>query len=109
MRRRIFYSWQSDLPANRNRNLIEESLERAAKAIRKDENETIDPVIDRDTEGIDGAPAIADSIFAKIALADVFVADVSLINVGSTGRLTPNPNVLIELGYAIGRLGWGRI
>lgn len=109
MRRSIFYSWQSDLPSAGNRNLIEDSLERAAKAIRKDENEIIDPVIDRDTAGIDGTPAIADSIFAKISLADVFVADVSLINFGGNGRLTPNPNVLIELGYAIGRLGWGRI
>lgn len=109
MKRSIFYSWQSDLPASGNRNLIEESLERAAKVIRKDEKETIHPVIDRDTAGIDGTPAIADSIFSKIALADVFVADVSLINFGGTGRLTPNPNVLIELGYAIGRLGWARI
>jgi len=36
--------------------------------------------------------------------------DVSIINASSEGvRKTPNPNVLIELGYAIAQLGWERI
>ncbi|HXK20579.1 MAG TPA: hypothetical protein VNG33_22365 [Polyangiaceae bacterium] len=39
------------------------------------------------------------------------MADVSLIRFGDaeSARSTPNPNVLIELGYAIGTLGWDRI
>src|SRR5262249_3806523 len=49
------------------------------------------------------------TIFAKIDEAQVFVCDVSVINVGSAGRSTPNPNVLIELGYAIRKLGFSRI
>ncbi|KRR05582.1 hypothetical protein CQ10_13835 [Bradyrhizobium valentinum] len=45
---------------------------------------------------------------AKIAVADVFVADVSIINAGAP-RPTPNPNVLVELGYAVAQLGWDNI
>src|SRR5262249_43548264 len=38
-----------------------------------------------------------------------FVCDVSCINGDKGGRPTPNPNVLIELGYAASALGWDRI
>jgi hypothetical protein len=109
MKRSIFYSWQSDLGPSGNRNLIEEALKRSLKSIKRDESETVDPVLDRDTAGISGTPSISESIFAKITLADVFVADVSIINSGNSGRLTPNPNVLVELGYAVAQLGWERI
>lgn len=109
MRRTIFYSWQSDLDSTSNRNLIEEALNRSLKAIRQDGTATIEPVLDRDTAGVPGSPSIAHSIFDKIGFADVFVADVSIINKGEDVRLTPNPNVLTELGYAVGKLGWDRI
>ena len=56
-----------------------------------------------------GSPDIASTIFEKINTADIFAADVSFINGESPGRRTPNPNVLVELGYAAGRLGWDRI
>jgi hypothetical protein len=108
MRRTVFYSWQSDLAPKFNRNLIEDALGRALKAIKRDEAATIEPVLDRDTSGMPGSPAIADTIFNKIATADVFVADVSIINSGVEGRKTPNPNVLLELGFAISELGWDR-
>lgn len=109
MRRSIFYSWQSDLDNGGNRNLIEDALKRALKAIRRDDSETVEPVLDRDTVGLAGSPSISESIFAKICLADVFVADVSIINIDSDNRKMPNPNVLIELGYAIAQLGWDRV
>lgn len=108
MRRTVFYSWQSDLPARENRNLIEKCLSRALKSIGRDSDAKIEPVLDRDTANIAGAPDIAHSILAKIAVSDVFVADVSIVNLGS-GRPTPNPNVLVELGYAIAELGWENI
>jgi hypothetical protein len=108
MRRTVFYSWQSDLDPRFNRNLIEDALERALRAVKRD-IVAIEPVLDRDTSGVPGSPAIADTIFNKIATADVFVADVSIINSGAEGRKTPNPNVLLELGYAISQLGWDRI
>lgn len=109
MRRTIFYSWQSDLDGAGNRNFIEDALKRALKSIKKDEAETIEPVLDRDTAGLSGSPSITESIFEKIALADFFVADVSIINKDSDQRRTPNPNVLVELGYAVAQLGWSRV
>ncbi len=100
----VFYSWQSDLPNATNRGLIQEALERAAKSIRADDSLTVDPVLDRDTQNVPGAPDIAHAIFQKIEKAAAFVADVSIINPG-LGRPTPNPNVLIEVGYALKTLG----
>ena len=108
MKQTVFYSWQSDLPSAGNRNLIEDSLRRAIRAIVRDDNAGVEPVLDRDTANLTGAPDIAHSILAKIAMSDVFVADVSIINAGAA-RPTPNPNVLIELGYAIGELGWENV
>ncbi|RTM15386.1 MAG: hypothetical protein EKK33_02145 [Bradyrhizobiaceae bacterium] len=37
------------------------------------------------------------------------MVDVSIINKAAGGRPTPNPNVLIELGYALRTLGYERI
>jgi hypothetical protein len=108
VRRIVFYSWQSDLPAAGNRNLIEDCLSRAMRSIGRDADAKIEPVLDRDTANLAGAPDIANSILAKIAVADVFVADVSIVNAGGA-RPTPNPNVLIELGYAIAQLGWDNV
>jgi hypothetical protein len=105
----IFYSWQSDLDPKYNRNFILTALEKAVKAIGRDDRITLDAVVDRDTFGIPGSPSIAESITAKIAKSDLFVADVSIINNLQSARPTPNPNVLFELGYASAILGWDRI
>lgn len=105
---RIFYSWQSDCPSNTNRNFISTALEKAIETINKDESTAVEPVIDRDTLGLAGSPDISQSIFSKIDAASVFVCDVSIIDSKST-RPTPNPNVLIELGYAVKSLGWNRV
>jgi hypothetical protein len=109
MRRIVFYSWQSDLPNPTNRGFIQKALETAAAAIAGDNTVAIEPVIDRDTEGVPGSPDISATIFAKITAADVVVVDVSIINAASGGRSTPNPNVLIELGYALNALGHERV
>ena len=104
----VFYSWQTDTPSNVNRSFIEKALRRAAKAIRSDESILVEPVVDRDTVGVPGAPDIFNTILEKIASAEAFVCDVTII--GQQGkRPTPNPNVLVELGYALGVLGEGRI
>jgi hypothetical protein len=106
---KVFYSWQSDHPNSTNRGFIETALENAAKSIRNDNSIEVEPVIDRDTIGIPGAPDISSTIFAKIDQAQVFVCDVSIINVTTSSRPTPNPNVLLELGYALKTLGSDRI
>lgn len=107
MQRVIFYSWQADLPNNTNRGFIQGALEHAANAITADLD--VQPVIERDTQGVPGSPDIAKTIFRKIGASDVFVADITLINPSSSERRTPNPNVLLELGYAMHALGDDRI
>src|SRR5690349_4930320 len=109
MKRVVFYSWQSDLPNATNRGFVEKALEDATKAIRGDQSISIEPVIDRDTEGVAGAPDIASTIFAKIATAAVFVADVSIVMQSAKGRSSPNPNVLVELGFAFRALSYERV
>lgn len=109
MRRIVFYSWQSDLSNATNRGLVQQALENVAKAIANDSTVDIEPVIDRDTEGIPGAPDISKTIFGKIAAADAIVADVSIVSPPTQVRPTPNPNVLVELGYALRALGDERV
>ncbi|MGD1805564.1 hypothetical protein ACP6PL_09005 [Dapis sp. BLCC M126] len=104
---KIFYSWQSDLPNNTNRGFIGDALEKAVKSIRNDDSITVEPVIDRDTKNVPGSPDIVNTIFDKIEQAQIFVCDVSIINKDADSRPTPNPNVLIELGYAMKTLGEG--
>jgi hypothetical protein len=106
---KIFYSWQSDLENCTNRGFINKALEDAAKLIRNDDSIEVEPVIDRDTTGVPGSPDIANTIFNKIENAQVFVCDISIINLNTPFRHTPNPNVLLELGYAIKTLGWENV
>ncbi|MEM1171371.1 MAG: hypothetical protein AAGJ08_20390 [Cyanobacteria bacterium P01_H01_bin.35] len=112
---KIFYSWQSDLPNNTNRGFIGDALEKAVKSISNDDSITVEPVIDRDTKNVTGSPDIVNTIFDKIEQAQIFVCDVSIVgNISIFGkdtkfRPTPNPNVLIELGYAMKTLGEGKI
>ena len=106
----VFFSWQSDLPNNKNRTFIEECLIKATKELKKDIDYHLDLNIDRDTLSKLGTPDITESIFDKIDKSSFFVADVSIINSKSRKyRKTPNPNVLTELGYAAKKLGWERI
>jgi len=104
MKQIVFYSWQSDLENATNRGFIGDALEDAAAIIVSDSTVAIEPVIDRDTQGVPGSPDISSTIFSKITAADAFVADVSIV-ARHDKRPTPNPNVLIELGYALKALG----
>jgi hypothetical protein len=110
MARKIFYSWQATLPNSTNRGFIHTALESACVLVGRDLSVDERPEVDRDTQGVPGAPDIAQTIFAKIDAAHAFVCDVSIV-VGAEGEgeRCPNPNVLIELGYAIRGLGWDRI
>jgi hypothetical protein len=104
----IFYSWQSDIKAAANRTLIQDALEGAAKELRADRSISVEPVVERDTKGIPGAPDIGMTILEKIDASAATVADVTIVGRGD-GRPTPNPNVLIELGYALKSLGHRRV
>jgi len=101
---KLFYSWQSDSDAKLNRNFIHNALEAVSKNCQKEG--LFDLYIDQATREEPGSPNITDSIFRKIDESNLFVADISIINPNSKERKTPNPNVLIELGYAIKKLGF---
>ena len=108
MKKTIFYSWQSDLPNNTNRGFILDCLERSVKKTSADDL-AIEYDVDRDTLDETGTPDIVSTIFLKIQNANVFLADVSIVTGGSGRRLSPNPNVLVELGFAASELSWDNI
>ncbi|MCC7014472.1 MAG: hypothetical protein IT454_18065 [Planctomycetes bacterium] len=105
----IFYSWQSDLPNPTNRGFIKDALLKAIKELNKSPAFVDAPrELDVDTSGVPGSPDIADTILDKIGRAEVCVFDVSIIGL-AIGRPCPNPNVLIELGYAVQAFSWNRV
>lgn len=105
----IFFSWQSDSPSKRGRSFISDGIEGAIKSLVDiSPNLQLDQALRNET----GAKNIVDSICQKIAEADVFIADVSLVykaNKFELERPACNPNVLFETGYAVAYLGWERI
>ncbi|OHE10905.1 MAG: hypothetical protein A2513_01035 [Sulfurimonas sp. RIFOXYD12_FULL_33_39] len=110
MKRTIFYSWQSDLPNNTNWTFIEDSIVLSTKELKKNKPISININVDRATREDTGSPDITESIFSKISNSSVFIADISIVNNSDENiRKTPNPNVLIELGYAARTLGWEKI
>lgn len=109
MARTIFYSWQNDLPAKSHRYFIDQCIQLALKDLNREKDVHVYMEYDRDTMGLMGSPDITDSIFDKIDKSVMFVCDISITNSNSNNKKTPNPNVLIELGYAVSKLGWERI
>lgn len=105
----IFYSWQSDLPFDTNQRGISICIKNAMVAI-EEKNNSISLAYDEATRDVAGSPDIPATIFNKISNSDIFVCDITTINSSEAStRKCPNPNVLIELGYAISTLGWERI
>jgi hypothetical protein len=110
----VFYSWQSDTPTKEGRNLIQRALEMAVQAISEDV-QVEEPLreelqVDRDTQDVPGSPPIFPTILEKIEKAAVFVADLTFCGTRNDGnRKTPNPNVLIEYGYALKCVGHSQI
>ena len=105
----VFYSWQSDLPKETTENAIRICLKQATAEIEK-QNCDIKFNLDEATRNYSGCPDIPSTIFEKIQKCDIFIADLSTISEkNQQGKKTPNPNVLIELGFAIKSIGWERI
>jgi hypothetical protein len=106
---KIFYSWQSDVESKYNRQFIKECLSKAIKQLNK-ELAIEDAVrLDHDTKGIEGSPDITSVIFNKIEECDIFIGDITFITHSENNKYCSNPNVLIELGYALKCLGDRRI
>lgn len=113
---KVFYAWQSDRALRLCKNFIRQALDEAAAKIGKDlsiEEAERQILIDQDTQGVPGSPAVADVILEKIRTADIFIGDLTFIDEmngrspGDTG--IPNPNVMLEYGYALHALGDRRI
>lgn len=106
---KIFYSWQSDLPQNKTKLFIRECIDEAITLAL--DSEAIEAVRDEATLGTTGSPDIVDTLFSKIDECDLFIADVTLCFTEDEEKVkrSPNPNVMLELGYAVKTLGWNRI
>ncbi len=105
----VFYSWQSDSLAKINRFFIRDCLTETLKKINKNSNMMEAVRLDHDTANIPGTPDIANTIFEKIRESSVFIADLTLLAETKNGKKSPNPNVLIELGYAFSAITGSKI
>lgn len=105
----LFYSWQSD--DSKSRKAIDDSLNSLKRYLK--DFKGIELIIDKSTLGEPGMPSIDQTILRKIDECDIFLADITPVTnyekiLGNGQRITkevPNPNVLLELGYAMSALG----
>lgn len=105
----IFYSWQSDTPSKTNRRFIKDCLETAASLMVENGQVEEAPRVDQGMQGVYGDEDVFGTILTKIDRCDIFVADVTIVARTATGKQLPNPNVLLELGYASKAAGSKRI
>ncbi len=118
--RKVFWSWQSDLPGKISRHFIRDALDDAVKSLgssadvedaeRGDEGRakgTLELEIDQDRQGVPGSPDLARIRLEKINNSGAFVADVTPVGevkvktTGAKAKVLINSNVAIELGYAL--------
>ena len=102
MKYTIFYSWQSDLPNNTNRGFIEDVINKSIADFNSNDQYELEVSIDRDTKDVPGSPNITQTLIDKIKKSDAFVADISIVtgNKENGQRLSPNPNVMLEVRSA---------
>jgi hypothetical protein len=108
----VFYSWQLDTPPATGRNFLRAALEDACRALGRDpkiEESHRELTVDSDTQDVAGHPPVVDTILKKIDAASVFVADLTFVAERRDGGRLPNPNVLIEYGWALKALTHERI
>lgn len=102
----VFYAWQSDRPKECNHDLIRDAAQAACDRITDDPANDLVIHLDQDTAGTPGMCDIPNTILEKIRDCDVFLADLTFV--GRTdaevkrAKVVSNPNVLLELGYAVG-------
>lgn len=115
---KVFWSWQSDTPGKTGRHFVRDVLQMVVDGI-KQSLEVEEPTerearaaihLDHDRKGVGGSPDLANLILEKIEQSVVFVADVTPIGIvhekpedqnSSIVKKIINPNVAIELGYAL--------
>lgn len=106
---KIFWSWQSDTPGKIGRHFVRKALEIAIEKLKTevevDEPPSRELHLDHDRKGVPGSPDLANTILSKIRASSIFVADVTPVGKTPEGKPIMNPNVAIELGYALKHLG----
>jgi hypothetical protein len=110
--RKIFFAWQSDTKSEFNKDLVWKALIAACASLNDEpelgpEREGI--VADRDTKGVAGSGDIHRIIFDKLDRTDLALFDLTAIAKSDGGKSIPNPNVMLELGYATKSIGESRI
>ena len=104
----VFFAWQLDTKSEDNKTFIWKSIVSACEKCKDETTPELSPRPEKDTDGISGSPNIVQTIFKKIDQCSLFVADVTFIGKTNSNKYMPNPNVLIELGYAVKTIGWER-
>jgi hypothetical protein len=108
---KVFWSWQNDYEPKICRHFIREALieaiHLAADNLGLEDAER--PEVDHDTKGAPGMVDIVATVLNKISQSAVFVADLTPISKTAAGKALPNPNVMLELGWALSKLGPERI
>jgi hypothetical protein len=107
----IFYSWQSD--SKFNRKAILDAIRLAIIDVEKFVPGLHIKIEEASSNEV-GALHIPNNILQNITKADIFIGDLSIVGQSFESkdgkfRQIANPNVLIELGYAIAELTWNRI
>ena len=105
----LFFSWQSD--KNKTNKVLSEALNKAVNNIKIYHGYTIN--VEESTSNTPGSPQIVQTILNKIDSCDIFLADITPVcdyskqlgNSQSIIKQVPNPNVLMELGYAMSAVG----
>lgn len=115
---KIFWSWQSDTQGKIGRHFVRDVLNAAIDELKQSlevdepsEREAKSAIhLDHDRKGVAGSPDLARTILEKIENSAVFVADVTPIGfvfeapddpASAVTKKIINPNVAIELGYAL--------
>lgn len=102
----IFYSWQSDTPFNHR--TAKKALRDAASKLEEENLGLTINIFEATTRNV-GTHHIPDSILKNITDSDIFIGDLTTLGIAQSGKKLQNPNVLIETGYALAQLGWGRL
>ena len=111
MKPTLFYSWQSDTDEVCNRYYLRDVIIASLDKLTADMVVEDEIRFDSDTAGVAGTPDIAEQVFFKLRHCECAIFDVTPVSsLGENpGKLLPNPNVLIELGYAAHAIGWDRV
>lgn len=115
---KFFWSWQSDIDDKINRYFIRDCIQEVLTELNKENaGSVVDESVrelDQDTMGVTGSPHVFDTILKKIKESDYFIADITPIAKTKglekkKAKKVMNPNVALELGYALSIHGDERI